>query len=150
MFSENDTLKIRKESGLYRGSKLNTKAIAKLAEGIAHNPARIICLGEILFDCLAKDLGKSVAEVSAWTPYPGGAPANVASALVKLGTPTAFIGCVGKDARGRELVQLLQSIGVNLSGVQYNSQVPTRQVYVTRSDNGDRTFAGFGEQKADQ
>lgn len=117
---------------------------------IATRPVRVICLGEILFDCLADELGKSVSEVSSWTPYPGGAPANVASALVKLGTPAAFIGCVGKDAQGRELVQLLQSVGVNLSGVQYNSQVPTRQVYVTRSNNGDRTFAGFGEQKADQ
>ena len=124
---------------------MNTKAIAKLAEGIAQKPVRVICLGEILFDCLAKDLGKSVAEVSAWTPYPGGAPANTACALVKLGTPAAFIGCVGKDKSGQELVELLQSIGVNTAGIQYNAKYPTRQVYVTRSKEGDRTFAGFGD-----
>lgn len=117
---------------------------------IARRPVRVICLGEILFDCLADELGKSVSKVSSWTSYPGGAPANVASALVKLGTPAAFIGCVGKDSQGRELIQLLQSIGVNLSGVQYNNQVPTRQVYVTRSQDGDRTFAGFGDRPADR
>ncbi len=129
---------------------MNTKAIAKLAEGIAHKSARVICLGEILFDCLADDLGKSVSEVSSWTPYPGGAPANVACALVKLGTPSAFIGCVGKDEKGHELVDLLKSIGVSISGVQYSDRFPTREVYVTRTADGDRIFAGFGDKKADE
>ncbi|MDJ0594145.1 MAG: carbohydrate kinase [Pleurocapsa sp. MO_226.B13] len=122
---------------------MNTKAIAR-------KPVRVICLGEILFDCLADEIGKSVSEVSSWTPYPGGAPANVACALVKLGTPSAFVGCVGKDEEGQQLVKLLQSIGVDTSGIQYNEQVPTRQVYVTRTVEGDRSFAGFGERKADQ
>ena len=65
--------------------------------------------------------------------------------LTKLGTPAAFIGAVGKDKLGRELVELLQSIGVDVSGIQYCSNAPTRQVYVTRSLDGDRTFAGFGD-----
>ncbi|MDB9358155.1 PfkB family carbohydrate kinase, partial [Nodularia spumigena CS-587/03] len=55
------------------------------------NP-RVLCLGEILFDCLADQLGLTLEEVKSWTPYPGGAPANVACALVKLGTPSGFIG----------------------------------------------------------
>ncbi len=119
-------------------------------KAIAYRPARVICLGEILFDCLANELGKSASEVTSWTPYPGGAPANVACALVKLGTSSAFIGCVGKDDRGHELVQLLKSIGVNTAGVQYNEQAPTREVYITRTVDGDRTFAGFGNYQADQ
>ena len=119
-------------------------------KAIAHRPAKVICLGEILFDYLADDLGKSVSEVTSWTPYPGGAPANVASALTKLGTRGAFIGCVGRDDRGEELVSLLQSIGVDVSGVQYTDKAPTRGVYVTRSSAGDRTFAGFGEQPPDR
>ena len=119
-------------------------------KAIAHKPARVICLGEILFDCLADDLEKSISEVSSWTSYPGGAPANVACALIKLGTPSAFVGCVGKDEKGHELVELLQSIGVSISGIQYSDRFPTREVYVTRTADGDRTFAGFGERKADQ
>ena len=114
-------------------------------KAIARRPAKVICLGEILFDCLADELGKSVSEVASWTSYPGGAPANVACALSKLGTSSAFIGCVGKDREGQELVQLLQSIGVDISGIQYHDRAPTRQVYVTRTDEGDRIFAGFGE-----
>lgn len=119
-------------------------------KAIAHKPARVICLGEILFDCLADDIGKSVSEVTSWTSYPGGAPANVASALFKLGTPSAFIGCVGKDELGRQLVDLLKSIGVSISGIQYNDKFPTRQVYVTRTADGDRIFAGFGDVPADR
>ena len=115
---------------------------------IASRHAKVICLGEILFDCLADELGKSVSEVTSWTPYPGGAPANVACALSKLGTPSAFIGCVGKDEPGRELIQLLESIGVDVSGVQY-SEKPTREIYVTRTESGDRVFAGFGDRRAD-
>ncbi|MGF1587972.1 MAG: carbohydrate kinase [Pleurocapsa sp.] len=122
---------------------MNNKAIAR-------RPAKVICLGEILFDCLADELGKSISEVTSWTAYPGGAPANVACALAKLGTPSAFIGCVGKDEPGQKLVKLLQSTGVELSGVQYSNQAPTRLVYVTRNEQGDRTFAGFGDQRADQ
>ncbi|NMG20256.1 carbohydrate kinase family protein [Brasilonema bromeliae] len=106
------------------------------------NP-RVLCLGEILFDRLADQLGRKLEEVESWTAYPGGAPANVACALVKLGTPVAFIGTLGEDAPGHELVELLEKIGVDTTGVQRHPTAPTRQVNVVRSLEGDRTFAGF-------
>lgn len=106
------------------------------------NP-RVLCLGEILFDRLANQLGRKLEEVESWTAYPGGAPANVATALVKLGTSSAFIGCVGKDEPGNELVELLEALSVNTTGIQRHSTAPTRQVNVVRSLEGDRTFAGF-------
>ncbi|WP_413173073.1 carbohydrate kinase family protein [Anabaena azotica] len=108
------------------------------------NP-RVLCLGEILFDCLADQMGLKLEEVRSWTPYPGGAPANVACALVKLGTPAGFIGAVGEDEPGNTLVRLLQDVGVDTSGVQRHPTAPTRQVYVVRDLAGDRTFAGFGK-----
>ncbi|MBH8565545.1 carbohydrate kinase [Nostoc sp. CENA67] len=108
------------------------------------NP-RVLCLGEILFDCLADQLGLKLEEVKSWTPYPGGAPANVACALVKLGTTAGFIGAVGEDEPGNALVKLLQEVGVDTTGVQRHPTAPTRQVYVTRDLAGDRTFAGFGQ-----
>jgi len=108
------------------------------------NP-RVLCLGEILFDCLADQLGLKLEEVQSWTPYPGGAPANVACALVKLGTSAGFVGAVGEDEPGNALVQLLQEVGVDITGVQRHPNAPTRQVYVVRDLAGDRTFAGFGK-----
>lgn len=103
--------------------------------------SRVICLGEILWDCLADQPGQSIDPTS-WTKYPGGAPANVACALSKLGTASAFIGCVGEDEAGESLIDLLETLNVNVVGVQRHS-APTRQVEVRRSINGDRQFGGF-------
>jgi len=108
------------------------------------NP-RVLCLGEILFDYLADQVGRSLEQVESWTPYPGGAPANVACALTKLGTPSGFIGCVGQDETGDALMHLLQAVGVDATGVQRHLSAPTRQVYVVRSATGDRIFSGFGD-----
>lgn len=109
----------------------------------------MICFGEALFDCLADQKGKSVPEVTSWTPYPGGAPANVACALAKLGSKVVFIGNLGQDDLGDQMADLLASRGIDLSAVVRTSQ-PTRDVLVTRSMDGDRTFAGFGKAKANE
>ncbi|MEM9539865.1 MAG: carbohydrate kinase [Cyanobacteria bacterium P01_E01_bin.42] len=110
---------------------------------------RAICLGEILFDCLADRVGESREEVQSWTRFPGGAPANVASGLAKLGIPTAFIGCVGQDTTGREAIRLLEQLGVDCRGIQSHATAPTREVYVLRKENGDRIFSDFGDRPAD-
>lgn len=109
------------------------------------NYPRVLCLGEILFDLLADQAGQPLEKVESWTGYPGGAPANVACALVKLGTSAGFVGCVGEDKPGESLVKLLTEVGVDCRGVQRHDTAPTRQVYVVRSKDGDRSFAGFGD-----
>ena len=106
---------------------------------------RVLCLGEVLYDFLAGQPGLPLEEVQSWIPYPGGAPANVACALAKLGTSAGFIGCVGRDQPGDELVELLQHQGVDGTGIQRHPNAPTRGVYVVRSLTNDRTFAGFGD-----
>ncbi|MBF2027059.1 MAG: carbohydrate kinase [Oscillatoriales cyanobacterium C42_A2020_001] len=108
------------------------------------NHPRVLCLGEILFDFLSNQPGVPYEQVTSWTPYPGGAPANVACALTKLGTSSGFVGAVGVDETGHTLVNLLNEIGVNTEGVQRHPTAPTRGVYVVRSEAGDRAFAGFG------
>lgn len=106
---------------------------------------RVLCLGEILYDFLADQAGLPLEQVQSWTPYPGGAPANVACGLAKLGTTSGFIGCIGEDDLGNSLVDLLQKVGVDGTGIQRHPTAPTRAVYVVRSETGDRTFAGFGK-----
>lgn len=106
---------------------------------------QILCLGELLFDYLSNQPGLPYEQVTAWTPYPGGAPANVACALAKLGTPAGFVGCVGSDEAGDALVQVLRDSGVDVLGVQRHPTAPTRGVYVVRSREGDRHFASFGD-----
>ncbi len=110
----------------------------------------VICLGEVLFDLLADQVGVEADEVRSWTALAGGAPANVACGLVKLGTAAQFIGCVGEDPPGQALAAKLQAQGVGLFGLQYHPTAPTRQVQVLRSIDGDRTFAGFGAVSTEQ
>lgn len=69
----------------------------------------LCCSSDIaLSDFLANEKGLKREEVKSWTPYPGGAPANVATALTKLGVPTAFVSALGNDERGEELMALLK------------------------------------------
>lgn len=112
--------------------------------------AQVLCLGEILIDCLADQLDQVLDNVVSWTPYPGGAPANVACALSKLGTAAEFMGCVGQDQSGHQLIELLKQIGVGVAGLQRHPTAPTRKVYVTRSRTGERHFAGFGNISTDE
>lgn len=105
--------------------------------------APIVCLGEVLIDCMADQPDRPLAAVESWTSYPGGAPANVACGLVKLGTPTEFIGAVGVDESGHYLAALLRSHQVGVRGLQSHRTALTRQVYGVRSATGDRSFAGF-------
>ena len=111
---------------------------------------RVLCLGEILYDLISDELGVPYAQVKSWTAYPGGAPANVACSLVKLETPAGFIGCVGEDEPGEKLVTLLKDIGVNTAGIQRHSTAPTRQIYVIRTETGDRQFVGFGDRQTSE
>lgn len=102
------------------------------------NPvSSVICLGEILVDSFwAEDQEKKLS-------LPGGAPANVACGLVKLGTAVEFIGAVGIDAWGQALTRLLRDLGVGSCGLQQHPTAPTREVYVSIDETGERSFAGF-------
>ena len=110
----------------------------------------VICLGEVLFDLLAQQSGVSSEHVKSWTALPGGAPANVACALVKMGDQSRFIGCVGNDRSGAELAAKLATEGVDLTGLQHHPTAPTRQVQVLRTADGDRIFGGFGDIPTDK
>ena len=67
----------------------------------------ILCLGELLIDMFPAEVGRSMTEVSAFRPKPGGAPANVAVAAARLGAQSGFIGKVGDDTFGRYLEGVL-------------------------------------------
>jgi fructokinase len=110
----------------------------------------VICLGEVLFDLLAEQSGVSSEQVTSWTPLPGGAPANVACALVKMGDRSRFVGCVGNDKAGAKLAAKLATEGVDLTGLQRHPTAPTRQVQVLRTADGDRIFGGFGDTPTDR
>lgn len=112
------------------------------------NPS-IICFGELLIDFVPTVNGVSLAEAPAFKKAPGGAPANVAAALSKLGLPTAFMGKVGDDEFGKMLAGVLEEAGVNISAMRFDESARTALAFVTLKADGDREFMFFRHPSAD-
>ncbi len=100
---------------------------------------RIFCIGEVLIDFVAENQGADLSKATNFTKKAGGAPANVACAIAKLGGKSAFIGCVGNDPFGTFLLNTLESFDVDLSYVQ-RSQTFTTLAFVSLAANGERDF----------
>ncbi len=106
------------------------------------NKAKVICIGEALVDRLGPP-GGTIDIDQSFEDCLGGAPANLACGLAKLGLKVEFIGCLGNDSTGKKFKELFLSRGVNITGLQVNDKVPTRIVLVKRDLSGERSFAGF-------
>jgi fructokinase len=94
---------------------------------------QVLCLGEALVDRLGPPVGDRL----------GGAPANVACALARLGTASAFVGRLGRDAIGAAFAELFAARGVDTSALQWDGGRPSRVVLVRRDASGERQFGGF-------
>ncbi|WP_078378809.1 aminoimidazole riboside kinase [Sutcliffiella halmapala] len=105
----------------------------------------IISLGEALIDFIPMDQENIV-----YQKCPGGAPANVAVGLAKLGAESMFLGKVGEDVLGRFLVDTLASYGVDPSAISLTKEVRTGAVFVTLAENGERSFDFYINPSADQ
>lgn len=94
----------------------------------------IVCLGELLVDMFPAEVGRSLVEVSAFHPKPGGAPANVAVAARRLGAQSAFIGKVGDEAFGHHLAGVLEREGVDVRGVRFDGEARTGMAFIAMPD----------------
>ena len=102
----------------------------------------VIVFGEALIDRLGP-LGGDPSSDFPVTDCFGGAPANVACALGRLGANVSFIGSLGNDTFGENFKKLLIQRGINTAGLQRDKLRPTRVVLVRRDDSGERFFEGF-------
>ncbi|XP_077231174.1 uncharacterized protein LOC143864181 isoform X2 [Tasmannia lanceolata] len=93
--------------------------------------------------------GVSLAESSGFLKAPGGAPANVAVAVSRLGGNSAFIGKFGDDEFGHMLVDILKENNVNTDGVCFDSDARTALAFVTLKKNGEREFMFYRNPSAD-
>ncbi|CAO96914.1 aminoimidazole riboside kinase [Erwinia tasmaniensis] len=80
---------------------------------------------------------------------PGGAPANVAVGIARLGGSSAFIGCVGDDPFGEFLQQTLQREGVDISSMYSAAGERTSTVLVSLDTEGERHFTFMVRPSAD-
>ena len=109
----------------------------------------IITLGELLIDFVPTVSGVSLIEAPAFKKAPGGAPANVAAGLAKLGVSCAFLGKVGDDAFGRFLKATLDEVGVDTKGLVFSEEARTALAFVSLRADGEREFMFYRHPSAD-
>lgn len=105
----------------------------------------IISLGEALIDFIPLDQGNITFQ-----KCPGGAPANVAVGLARLGAETIFLGKVGDDVLGNFLTKTLSDYGVNTDYMYLSRDNRTGVVFVTLDDDGERSFDFYIDPSADR
>lgn len=102
--------------------------------------AKVYCIGEALIDFVPTVKGVRLEDVPGFLPAPGGAPANLAAAVAKMGAEAAFIGKVGDDAFGRLLRETLQTHGVDVTHMTATAKACTTLAFVALRADGERDF----------
>ncbi|XP_057816831.1 probable fructokinase-1 isoform X2 [Cryptomeria japonica] len=103
----------------------------------------------MLVDFVPTISGVSLAVAPAFKKAPGGAPANVAVEIARLGGHAAFIGKVGDDEFGHMLAGILRENGVDGRGILFDSHARTALSFVTLRSDGEREFMFYRNPSAD-
>ena len=88
------------------------------------NALTVVCAGELLWDVLPD--GRTL----------GGAPANVAYHLGRLGLAPQLVTRVGRDEPGDAALALLRARGLDVAGVQVDDHLPTGAAHVVVDAHG--------------
>lgn len=108
----------------------------------------VLVTGETLIDMLPERPGP-LSRVGGFERRPGGAPANVAVGLARLGAPPLFWTRVGADPFGQYLKDVLGEEGLPERYVERDPEAKTTLAFVTHDEAGDRSFTFYREGTAD-
>ncbi|MBT2050515.1 aminoimidazole riboside kinase [Enterobacter asburiae] len=103
---------------------------------------KIWVLGDAVVDLLPDGEGRLLQ-------CPGGAPANVAVGIARLGGQSAFIGRVGDDPFGRFMAKTLADEKVDVKSMRLDPAHRTSTVVVDLDDHGERSFTFMVRPSAD-
>ncbi|MCS7103979.1 MAG: sugar kinase [Thermofilaceae archaeon] len=103
----------------------------------------VACAGEILVDVIPTQAG-FYREGMLFEVHFGGAPANVAVGVARLGVSSAFIGAVGNDLFGEMLLKYLEDMGV-YTGFVVRKKARTSLAFVVAKQDGERDFFFYRE-----
>ncbi|EFJ9350627.1 fructokinase [Escherichia coli] len=104
--------------------------------------AKVWVLGDAVVDLLPESDGRLL-------PCPGGAPANVAVGIARLGETSGFIGRVGDDPFGALMQRTLLTEGVDITYLKQDEWHRTSTVLVDLNDQGERSFTFMVRPSAD-
>jgi len=109
----------------------------------------VISHGEMLIDFVSTVNGVSLIEAPSFLKAPGGAPANVAVGLARLGVSAGFMGQVGDDAFGHFLAQTLRENNVDVAALRFSREARTMLAFVSLRVDGERDFMFYRHPSAD-
>ncbi|MCX2726988.1 PfkB family carbohydrate kinase [Thermomicrobium sp. 4228-Ro] len=109
----------------------------------------VVSCGELLVDFVALRRGVRLAEAPAFRRAAGGAPANVAVGVARLGRRAAFLGQVGDDDFGHYLAETLARAGVDVRGLRFSPDARTALAFVSLRADGERDFLFYRHPSAD-
>jgi fructokinase len=107
----------------------------------------VVCFGEALIDFLAKPAAEG--QPRSFVQNAGGAPANVAVAVARLGGRARFAGMLAEDMFGDFLFDSLSAMGVDTVFVRRTSEAPTALAFVSLAADGERSFSFYRPPAAD-
>lgn len=100
---------------------------------------KVLCPGEALIDFVGTE-NKSLALSSTFLKKAGGAPANAAGAMSKLGVKPYFMGAVGNDSFGMFLKAQMDHYNINTDYLVLDDTAFTTMAFVSIDDDGERDF----------
>jgi fructokinase len=113
-------------------------------------PKYIVSIGEMLIDFIPDASSPvGVEGTPCYHPHPGGAPANVAVAIARLGGVARFIGKLSEDGFGQMLARVLVDNHVDTLYLKTTRQAPTSLAMVTLLAGGERQFTFYRTGTAD-
>lgn len=110
---------------------------------------QVLCLGELLVDFVSTTVDVGIAGCPSFVKAPGGATANVAAGLAKLGVSSGFIGKVGSDSFGDYLRENMASAGVDLTCLYADREARTTLAFVATRSDGKKEILFYRSPGAD-
>ncbi len=101
---------------------------------------KILCIGEALIDMICTDKNVSLSNGNNFVKKPGGAPTNVAAAIAALGSEVLLAAKVGNDPFGKQLIETMESFGVDTSAMLTTNDYFTSFAFVSLVEAGERDF----------
>ncbi|MFA7417706.1 MAG: carbohydrate kinase [Acholeplasma sp.] len=111
---------------------------------------QVITIGEALIDFIPNEKDVDLKAVNSFVKHAGGAPANVAAVVAKLGGSSIFLGQVGHDSFGDYLIDKLKYFGVETKYIHQTSRRPTSLAFVSLTAKGERDFIFYRNPGADE
>lgn len=110
--------------------------------------AKIVSFGELLVD-MVSDADASLADAPRFLKAPGGAPANVAVGLQRLGIEARFVGQVGRDPFGDWLKETIARENVDTQFLLQTDLARTTIAFVATRGDGKKDICFYRNPGAD-